>query len=225
MLSYHYQASDAQGHITRGRLTALSEAELMAQLQQQGLLLLQARAISSKPGNALRLTRQQRINFLLQLELQLRAGIPLRATLSELADSDVGSERNLALGLIHKLDQGATLAAACADYPEVFSRISCCLLQSGEYSGLLADALQHIVQLLKWQDELAASTRKLLLYPSLVLVVVLGVSLFLLLDLVPQLAGFMSNLGQQLPWQTRTCCCMPHHYCSSMASPCCSHWR
>lgn len=203
MLNYRYQASDAQGHITQGRLCAMSEAELMAQLQQQGLLLLRVRAIDKQIGNALRLTAQQRINFLLQLELQLRAGIPLRSALEELADGENTGERQLALGLMHKIDQGATFASACADYPQVFSRVSSCLLQSGETSGQLAATLQHIVQLLKWQDELAARTRKLLLYPCFVLLVVLGVSLFLLLELVPQLAGFMANLGQTLPWQTR----------------------
>ena len=88
MLSYKYRASDAQGHISHGQLTALGEAELMTQLQQQGLLLLQAKAIHQPRGNVLRLTAQQRINLLLQLELQLRAGIPLHAALCELADSD-----------------------------------------------------------------------------------------------------------------------------------------
>ena len=56
---------------------------------------------------------------------------------------------------------------------------------------------------LKWQDEMASQTKKLLMYPSFVMVVIGGVVFFLMIYLVPQLVGFLKNMGQGIPLQTR----------------------
>jgi type IV pilus assembly protein PilC len=70
-------------------------------------------------------------------------------------------------------------------------------------SGELPDVLKEIVRSLKWQDELAAQTKKLLMYPSFVMLVIGGVVFFLMIYLVPQLVGFLKNMGQEVPLQTR----------------------
>src|SRR5690606_4930892 len=56
---------------------------------------------------------------------------------------------------------------------------------------------------LKWQDELVSQTRRLLAYPSFVLVVVLSAVAFLMSYLVPQMVSFLQNMGQELPLETR----------------------
>jgi type IV pilus assembly protein PilC len=56
---------------------------------------------------------------------------------------------------------------------------------------------------MKWEDELAAQTQRVVLYPLFVGAVVALVTVFLMIYLVPQMAGFMRNLGQEIPLQTR----------------------
>jgi type IV pilus assembly protein PilC len=56
---------------------------------------------------------------------------------------------------------------------------------------------------LRWQDEMIAQTKKLIAYPAFVSVVIGGVVFFLMVYLVPQLVGFLSNMGQTIPLQTR----------------------
>ncbi len=63
--------------------------------------------------------------------------------------------------------------------------------------------LAKIIENLKWQDEQAAITKKLLLYPAIVTVTVIGVLFFLMLYVVPQLIAFLATMGQELPLQTR----------------------
>jgi type IV pilus assembly protein PilC len=50
---------------------------------------------------------------------------------------------------------------------------------------------------------MASTTKKLLMYPSFVMVVIGGVVFFLMIYLVPQLVGFLTNMGQAIPLQTR----------------------
>jgi type IV pilus assembly protein PilC len=56
---------------------------------------------------------------------------------------------------------------------------------------------------LKWEDELAAQTKKLVMYPAFVGTVVIGVTIFLMVYLVPQMVSLIKNMGQTLPLHTR----------------------
>jgi len=95
------------------------------------------------------------------------------------------------------------MSEALADHPTVFSDVFISLTRAGERTGQLPEVLRRIADMLKWQDELAAHTKKIILYPTFVGVVVFAAVAFLMIHLVPQLAGFLKNLGQELPVQTR----------------------
>jgi type IV pilus assembly protein PilC len=77
------------------------------------------------------------------------------------------------------------------------------LIRAGEQTGKLPEVLKSLTESLKWEDELSAQTKKLMMYPAFVGSVVLLVTFFLMIYLVPQMAGFIRNMGQELPLQTR----------------------
>jgi type IV pilus assembly protein PilC len=77
------------------------------------------------------------------------------------------------------------------------------LVGAGEQTGRLPEVFQSLGESLKWQDELASQTKRLLIYPMVVMVVVLGVVLFLLIYLVPQVTSLLKTMGIALPLQTR----------------------
>ena len=118
-------------------------------------------------------------------------------------ESESPASRDLASGLFEKIEAGSTFGEAIAAYPGVFSATVISLIRSGEVTGQLPDVLKEIVRSLKWQDEMASQTKKLLMYPSFVMVVIGGVVFFLMIYLVPQLVGFLKNMGQEIPLQTR----------------------
>jgi type IV pilus assembly protein PilC len=63
--------------------------------------------------------------------------------------------------------------------------------------------LKRIGETLKWQDELAAKAKQVVLYPSFAAICVFGAVGFLMVYLVPQLAVLFKNFNQTLPLQTR----------------------
>ena len=77
------------------------------------------------------------------------------------------------------------------------------LVRSGEQTGKLAEVLKSLTESLKWEDELAAQTKKLAMYPAFVGSIVLIVTFFLMIYLVPQMTAFIRNMGQDMPLQTR----------------------
>jgi len=118
-------------------------------------------------------------------------------------EAESPASRDLSAGLFEKIESGSTFGEAVAAYSGVFSPTVISLIRAGEVSGQLPDVLREIVRSLKWQDEMASQTKKLLMYPSFVMVVIGGVVFFLMIYLVPQLVGFLKNMGQEIPLQTR----------------------
>ena len=90
-----------------------------------------------------------------------------------------------------------------AQHPNAFDKITVNLTHAGEESGKPPDIFRHITESLKWQDELVSQTKNMMLYPIFVGSVVLAITVFLMIYLVPQLVGFIKGMGQEIPFQTR----------------------
>jgi type IV pilus assembly protein PilC len=101
------------------------------------------------------------------------------------------------------MEGGRVLSQCTAAHPGVFDSVFTSLLRAGEQSGRLAEVFENLAASLRWQDELASQTKRLLIYPAMVLVVVLAVVVFLLIYLVPQITSLLITMGMELPIQTR----------------------
>jgi type IV pilus assembly protein PilC len=148
--------------------------------------------------------RPDLINFCFHLEQLTSAGVPLMEGLLDLRDTVENPRfREVVSGLIESIQGGRSLSQALADYPGVFSKVFVSLVRSGEQTGKLAEVLKSLTESLKWEDELAAQTKKLMMYPAIVAGIVLLVTMFLMMYLVPQMVAFIRNMGQAIPWYTQ----------------------
>jgi type IV pilus assembly protein PilC len=76
------------------------------------------------------------------------------------------------------------------------------LIAAGEASGQLPDVFLSLNNMIKWQDELISTTKKLLISPAFIAVAIFAVVGFLMIYLVPQLTDFIEGIGQELPMHT-----------------------
>ena len=206
MALFTYKAIDASGKAVLGRIDAANVFDLEQRLSRMGLDLVNG-AQSSQRSRIIgrgKVTRQDLINFCFHLEQLTSAGVPIVEGLTDLRDSvDNPRFREVVSGLIESIEGGDSVSQALADYPEVFGRVFVSLVRSGEQTGRLPDVLRSLTESLKWEDELAAQTKKLIMYPAFVGSIVLLVTFFLMIYLVPQMTGFIRNMGQDIPLQTR----------------------
>lgn len=206
MALFAYRAVDASGKVVKGELEALNALDLREQLRAGGLTLISARerrAHRSFGGRA-RLARRERLDLLYHLQMLLRAGVPVLESLEDLRSaSDSLMVRQVAGAIYERIQTGETLAQAMAGLPQHFGPVIVSLVRAGEATGQLPEVLEQIVASLKWQLELIAQTKKALMYPAFVAVTVSGVVVFLMVYLVPQLVGFLTNMGQSIPLHTR----------------------
>jgi type IV pilus assembly protein PilC len=203
---YTYKAIDATGKAVMGRVDAVNVFDLEQRLARMGLDLVTGAPTAQKSrliGGG-KVPRQDLINFCFHLEQLSNAGVPIVEGLVDLRESTENLRfREVVGGLVETIEGGKSLSQALADYPEVFSRVMVSLIRSGEQTGKLSDVLKSLAETLKWEDELAAQTKKLMMYPAFVGSIVLLVTFFLMIYLVPQMTGFIRNVGQEIPLQTR----------------------
>ena len=206
MEAYRYKAINAQGRVSQGRVDAVNPADLETRLARMGLDLVNYRELPSRNRNVTGrgIQRIDLITFCFHLEQLVRAGVPILEGLSDLRDTvDNRRLREVTAAMIEGIEGGKNLSQSMGEFPFVFSPVFVSLIRAGEESGQLTRVLAKIIENLKWQDEQAAYTKQLLLYPAVVTVFVIGVVFFLMLYVVPQLVTFLSTMGQKLPLQTR----------------------
>lgn len=206
MALFTYKAIDTRGKTMLGQIEAVNLADLEQRLKRMGLDLVRG-GPARRGGAWLRvgsIKRSELINFCFHMEQLTGAGVPLIESLIDLRDSiDNVRFREVISGVIESIQGGVRLSQALAQYPQIFTPVFSSLIRAGEDTGKLPAVLKSLVDSLKWEDELAEHMKKLIMYPAFVGSIVLIVTLFLMVYLVPQMVAFIRNMGQQIPLQTR----------------------
>ncbi|HMX15212.1 MAG TPA: type II secretion system F family protein [Rhodocyclaceae bacterium] len=205
MALYFYKAMNAGGRLVAGRMDAINIVDLEMRLKRMELDFVNGGPVRQQGLMAgVRVSRRELINFCFHLEQLTRSGVPILEGLTDLRDSIVHPRfKEVIAGMIESIEGGKTLSQAMQEHPSVFDGVFVSLVRAGEDSGNLPAVLRNLVESLKWQDELAAHTKKLLTYPAFLGTIVIAVTLFLMTYLVPKMAAFIRNMGQELPIQTR----------------------
>lgn len=205
MTLYSYRAINDQGKTSKGMQDAANVVDLELRLKRGGLDLIDAKEDSGKTGSRRnKIKRPELITFFFNLEQLTRAGVPLLESLADLRDTMNDHHfRKVIASLVESIENGKNLSQAIEQHPGAFDKIFISLVHAGEESGRLPEIFLHITESLKWQDEMASHTKTILIYPAFAGTVVVVITFFLMIYLVPQLAGFIKGMGHEIPIQTR----------------------
>ncbi len=205
MALYSYKAIASNGKTVKGLQDAANLIDLEMRLKHGGLDLINAKEqedVATFGGGKIK--RIDLITFFFNLEQLTRAGVPLLECLGDLRDTmEDPAFREIIASMVESIENGKKLSQAMAEHPNAFDKITTNLTKAGENSGRLVDVFGHLTESLKWQDEMASQTKNMMIYPLFVGTVVLAITFFLMIYLVPQLVGFIKGMGQEIPLQTR----------------------
>ena len=204
MRFFQYKALDQNGTIVAGSLGAISTTDLRARLANRKLSMLSCRRNWRATIAANRsVNRRDLLTFTFHIQQLLAAGVPLLQALSDLGKATESPALSASIeALIESIEAGLCFSDACRQQPEVFDSLYCSLLEIGETSGRLSELIGELAELLKWQDETAASLRKVMIYPAFVATVLFAVIIFVMTFLVPGLISFVTSTGSEIPWHT-----------------------
>jgi type IV pilus assembly protein PilC len=205
MALYSYKAIDSTGKTAKGLQDAANLIDLEQRLKRAGIDLISAKEQQNKVSfGSGKIKRADLITFFFNLEQLVSAGVPLLECLADLRDTmEEPVFREIIASMVESIVSGNKLSQAMAEHPNAFDKITVSLTHAGEESGRLVDVFKHLTDSLKWQDEMASQTKTMMIYPAFVGTIVLSITFFLMIYLVPQLVGFIKGMGQDIPIQTR----------------------
>jgi general secretion pathway protein F len=209
MAMFSYRATDATGNIIQGTLEAREERQVVAHLQQGGLIPLRinlaevaTRWQERLPLGRGRVPAREIVNFTQELAALLKAGLPLDRSLQALEHVTSRSAMKAILAqVLRDLQEGKTLGEGLSR-ARIFSPLYVSLVQAGETGGFLEEALDRLGDYLKTVSEFRSYLLTALIYP-MILAGVGSLSLILmLLYVVPRFESFFKDMGQNLYWST-----------------------
>ncbi|MGO8871564.1 MAG: type II secretion system F family protein [Acidimicrobiales bacterium] len=210
-LTFEYKVRDKSGGLVEGQLDGDSMALVVRRLREMGYM-----PISVTPKSAVHLKTEINIPGLSD-RVKLREVSVVTRQLSTMVDSGLSVVRSLnILGAQVEnpafakvldevrldLEHGASLSAACAKHPKVFSHLFCTLVQAGEVGGNLDEVLGSLADTIEKQVQLNRTIRSAMTYPAVVLSVMLVIFTAMLVFIVPVFKNLFSSLGGKLPLPT-----------------------
>ncbi|MDQ2971738.1 MAG: type II secretion system F family protein [Rhodanobacteraceae bacterium] len=210
MTLFHYKAVTPTGETVEGRMDAPTVEDVIARLQEQGNVPLEADAADA--GGASLFARWQRqplsgaglVQFTQQLGTLLGAGLPLDRSLQLLLELPEGERaRNVVTRVRERVRGGASLSRALEEEHGVFSRLYISMVRSGEAGGALDEALKRLADYLERARSLRESVIGALVYPAFLLFGVLGSLILLLAFVIPQFVPIFADMNVPVPLITR----------------------
>lgn len=204
MAVFTYKAMNPDGRLVRGEMEAINLVDLEMRLKRIDLDFVNGRILRHSRYIGGHVPLRERIHFCFHLEQLTRAGVPLVDALTDLrASTDNARFRQVIAEMIESIQGGRALSQALGEHPRVFDPVFCALVRAGETSGNLPEVLRELTESAKRDDELAAYTQKLIVYPAFVAAATLMAVVVSMVYVVPEVSKLFRSTGQTLPLETR----------------------
>lgn len=209
MPQFQYQGVDKQGKKVSGKLDAKNELELRMVLRGQGVRpvrIAKASALNTDLGSLLRggaigtIGLEPLSVFTRQLQVLISSGIPLVQSLEVLTDQTPDPKiKRVFMSVKEKVATGAFLWESLNDYGRAFPRVYVALIRAAESSGAMEAVLDRLSKYLETTNKLNKMVKSAMIYPSMVILVGVGVIFGMLTFVIPKFEDLLKSSNQELP--------------------------
>lgn len=214
MSAFHYVALDAKGKQRKGIIEGDNNRHARQRLREQGLIpveTINARERDNSQRSKWSFGTRKRSIKVADLALTTRqmatliaAGLPVEEVL--LAASEQTEKphiKGILMGVRARVLEGHTLAYGLREFPRAFPHLYCATIAAGEQSGHLDHILLQLADYIEKQNQIQQKILQAMVYPSLMILISLGIVTFLLIYVVPQIVGVFDQTNAQLPGITQ----------------------
>ncbi len=208
MLTYAWQGRTAGGQNVSGELAAANRGELMAALRKKKIVVT---SVKEKPKDikinlpwAGVITTKDQAVFTRQFATMINAGLPLVQCLDILGRQlDKQSFRDITKKVMSDIESGGTLSESMAKHPKAFDELYVNMVNAGEAGGILDVILMRLAEYIEKIEALKRKIKGAMIYPTVVLFVAVGATLFMLMFIIPTFARMFADFGAELPLPTK----------------------
>src|SRR5436190_1883808 len=207
MPSFTYVARESgSGREIRSTLEAASEQAAIAALLNRNLLVVSIQEKIGRKGKTAggKVGLQDLVIFTRQLATMLDAGLAMVQSLQALAEQTTNKVmRDVIKDVCSRVEGGDSFSEALVKHPKVFNRLYVCMVGAGERGGLLAEILGRLATYLENSMRLRKKVKSACMYPTVVTIVAIGITIFLLVKVVPVFGDVYKGFGSKLPAPTQ----------------------
>lgn len=209
MAEYVYTAVSKDGKKTKGTIEAPNLERVRAMVRNQGLT-------PTKVAEATIFNKELNISigspvkprdlsvFCRQFESILNAGVPIVQALEMLSGQTENKAFAKAISDVQTdVKKGSSLSEAMRNRPKIFPELLVNMVEAGEASGNLENAMNRMSVQFEKSAKLTALIKKAMIYPIVILVVAFGVLIAMSVFVIPQFVKMFEDMGAELPLITR----------------------
>ena len=207
MASFAYIARETNtGREIRSSVDASSEQAAIATLLNRNLLVV---SIQEKVGKKGRtgggsVALADLVIFTRQLATMIDAGLAMVQSLQALAEQTTNKVmRDVIKDVCTRVESGDSFSEALQKHPKVFSRLDVGMVGAGERGGLLAEIMARLAVYLENTARLRKKVKSAMMYPTVVTVVAILITIFLLVKVVPVFGDIFKSFDAELPGPTQ----------------------
>lgn len=208
MQNFKYTVKNSEGKTINGSADAKTRENLIEQLRKQDFTIIFIKEDTTVQEKSVTAAKKVKLDDLVmfsrQLATMVEAGIPLVSVLDILSQQ----LENKAFGEIIKkirddVETGSSFSQALAKHPRIFSSLYINMVKAGESSGMLDEILNRVSVYLEKTASLQRKVKSAMVYPIAVITISIGITIFLLVKVVPTFKGIFDMLGGSLPLPTQ----------------------
>ncbi len=208
---FRYKALSSAGENLVGQMEAASSDEVIARLQEQGYLPIEANRSDSlsEQGSLFSFLKKsemsdaQVLQFTQQLATLLGAGQPLDKALGVLLElPESASAKKILERIRESVRGGGTLSNALEQQHGLFSRLMVNMVRAGEAGGGLQVSLTRVAEYLERSREFRMKLINALIYPCILISMVVAAFFLLFTMVLPQFEEMFESFGAEIPWYT-----------------------
>jgi type IV pilus assembly protein PilC len=195
----------ATGREIRNTVEALSEQAAIAALLNRNMLVVEIKEKIAKRGQTKggKVALADLVVFTRQLSTMIDAGIAIVQALQALGDQTPNKiMRDTIRDITTRVESGESFSEALGRHPKAFNRLYVAMVSAGEKGGLLAEILSRLATYQENTERLRKKVKTALMYPTVVTVVAIVITIFLLVRVIPTFKEVYSGFGAALPGPT-----------------------
>ncbi len=207
---FKYVAKERSGNPVSGSAEAADQKSMIDMLRKQDLIIISVKEDKQKSKNSVLLKMGGSIKlgelvlFSRQMATMIDAGIPLVQALEILSEQiENKSFQKIIMEVKKDVAAGASFHDALGKHPRAFSALFVNMVKAGESSGSLDAIMDRLAQYLEKTDSLIRKVRSAMIYPCVVSLMAVVITLVLMMRVVPVFKGIFADFGGELPLPTR----------------------
>ena len=157
-----------------------------------------------KKPHLLRFSMKQQILFTKRLGMILRSGMSIMDGLSMIRrESNSASSSYIYESIIVDVSNGQSLSVSLQRFERIFGPFCINIIRVGESSGTLYENLEYLSLELKKKQTLKNKVVGALMYPAVILLATIGITLLLTIYIFPKIIPIFQSVKATLPLSTR----------------------